>query len=73
MRLANEIYWAYVQELGVTAVGNILIPIDGVYMSIEDVPSAYVEEVFGYTKAEFLAMIAVEVESSILEESLNDI
>lgn len=73
MRLASEIYWAYVQELGVSGIGNILIPVDGVFLNIDDVPSAYIEEFFGYSKEEFLAMIALEVENSILEESLDDV
>ena len=72
MRLANQIYWAYIQDLGALGVGNIMLPVDGVYYNIDEIPSAYINEVYGHSKEELLAMIAVEVESAYLEESLND-
>ena len=72
MRLASELYWAYACDLGATGVGNIMIPVKGVLMNIEDIPSAYIEETYGYTKVEYIAMIAVEIETSYLEDSLND-
>jgi len=73
MRLAKEIYWVFMQEHKAINVGNIMIPVDGVYLNIDDVPNAYIEEVFGYSKEDFCNMIMDEVDASELEDSLNDI
>jgi len=73
MRLAKDIYWVYLDKFGASNVGDILIPVNGVYLRIDDVPNAYVEEVFGYSKEEFYDMIMEEVETSEIEESLNDL
>ena len=73
MRLAKEIYWLYQEKFGASNIGNILIPVDGVYTGIDDLPSSYVLDVFGCSKEELYNMIVNEVESSELEESLNDL
>ncbi len=73
MRLAKELYWAYISDLGATSVGNVLIYVNGVFMNLEDTPSSYIEEEYGYTKEEFIAMLSVELDTLNLEESLNDV
>ncbi len=73
MRLAKEIYWLYLEKFGVANIGNILIPVDGVYMNLTDVPNSYVEEIFGFGKEDLYNMIMSEVDSTELKESLDDL
>ena len=73
MRLAKEIYWVYLEKFGAINIGNTLIPVDGVYLSLEDVPSSYILEMFGCSKEELCNSIMSEVDSDELEESLNDL
>ena len=71
MKLSREIYNYFVQDYGALGVGDILIPFEGVFVNIENVPSSYIEETYGYTKEAFIAMLAVEVETSYFEDNCN--
>lgn len=70
MRLASEVYNYYLYNSGALGIGDILIPVDGVYVNIENVPNSYICDRFGYTKEAFLAMLTIEVEASYVEENL---
>jgi len=73
MRLAKEIYWVYLEKFGALNIGEILIPYEGSYRNIDDLPSAYIANIFGCTREELYEMILSEVDSTELEESLDDI
>lgn len=73
MRLAKEIYWVYQEKYGAVNIGNILIPFDGAYRNIDDLPSSYIAEIFGCTREDLYNMILNEVDTSELEESLDDL
>lgn len=73
MRLAKEIYWVYMQKFGATNIGDIFIPIDGMYIKLEDVPNSYVQAMFKCSKEEFYNMIISEVDTTDLEDNLDDV
>jgi len=73
MRLAKEIYWVYLEKYGATNIADIMIPLDGMYIKLEDVPNSYIEEIFGCSKEELYNNIMFEVDSSELEDNIDDL
>jgi len=73
MRVAKDIYWVYLEKLGASNIGDIKVPIDGVYYNIEEIPDSYIEAMFNCSKEELYESILEEVTSSELEDSINDL
>ena len=73
MRLAKEIYWVYQEKFGASNISNIRIPVDGIYVDLDDLPSSYVQEALGCSKEDLYKMIIEEVDSTEFKESLNDL
>ena len=60
-RVSKEIYFSYINKKDVFNIGNIFLYVDGMLMSLEEIPSSYIEENYGYTKDEYIDMIAETV------------